>query len=134
MSEYFGQKINCYVIHAKIMTLDKTGACCVYWWNMCWYSFLLCVLVISPRLPAGETERQLWSCKKKCFNLFRRSVQYELLRHHMSSETHGKFVLPEEPQGKNIWLCGLKGGIKKKTQQKWLYGYVSSLTINFIYC
>lgn len=76
--------------------------------------FYCCVLVMSPRLSAGETECQLLSCKKKCFNLFRRLVQYELLRYHMSSETHGKFILLEEQQLKNTWLCGLILGKKKK--------------------
>jgi len=86
-----------------------------------------CVLVMSPRLPARETECQLLSCKKKCFNLLRRLVQYELLRYHMSSETHNKFILPEEQQLKNTWLCGLISGIKKK-----LYAYVSSLARSFM--
>lgn len=83
---------------------------------------------MSPRFPAEETECQLLSCKKKCFNVFRRLVQ----RYHMSSKTHGKFILPEELQLKSTWLCGLIPGILKKPKQYPHSAYISSLVMNFI--
>lgn len=61
-------------------------------------------------------------------------MQYELLRYHMSSETHGKFLWPVEQHQKIIsFVWSNTGHVKKKRKKKGVYAFVSSLAMHFMW-
>lgn len=63
-------------------------------------------------------------------------MQYELLRYHMSSETHGKSILPEEQQQKIAWSAWTATGLYTFIYLFILnrvHAFLSSLAMHFIY-